>query len=185
MAVAGWVLGLVSIACLGGGLVHLARVVVVRSRIPGELCHAAMAVGMAAMFSPLGDPLPRPVWTVVFALGLVWFGAGAVRGRTLAGDAGHHAVGCAAMLLMLAAGHGAHGRGAAGALGVASVAALALTGYFAWHTLRCADRCRRADLGPGAAPATLRTHPLADPRLAAGGQLVTAAAMSVMLLGMV
>src|SRR5690606_25947342 len=88
MAVAGWVLGLVSIACLGGGLVHLARVVVVRSRIPGELCHAAMAVGMAAMFSPLGDPLPRPVWTVVFALGLVWFEIGRASCRWSGGVTG-------------------------------------------------------------------------------------------------
>jgi hypothetical protein len=143
-----------------------------------------MGLGMAAMFSPLGNPVPAPLWTVGFALGVVWFGGAMLRSRTF-GDAGHHVVGSGAMLLMLAAGHSAHGRGAAATLGAASVAALALTGYFAWHALRCADACRRPEPDvAGASAVAVRTRALDAPQLAAGAQLVTAAAMSVMLLGM-
>lgn len=183
MALAGWVAGAFAVVCLGVGLLHLLRAALRRLDVAGELSHAAMGLGMAAMFSPLGNPVPGPVWTVVFALGLAWFGSLVVRSRTFGGDAGHHAVGSGAMLLMLAAGHSAHGRGAAGTLGVASLAALALTGYFAWHALRCADGCRRPD--PAAGPVAVRTHALEAPHLAAGAQLLTAATMSVMLLGMV
>jgi hypothetical protein len=183
MALVGWVSGGLALACLGVGLLHLFRMVVLRQDVAGELSHAAMGLGMAAMFSPLGNPVPGPVWTVVFTLGVVWFGGAVARSWTFGGDAGHHVVGSGAMLLMLAAGHSAHGHGAAGTLGLASVVALGLTGYFAWHALRCADGCRRPE--PDAAPVAVRTRALEAPRLAAGAQLVTAAAMAVMLLGMV
>jgi hypothetical protein len=184
----GWVSGGLAVVCFGVGLLHLFRMVVRRQDVDGELSHAAMGFGMAAMFSPLGNPVPVPVWTVVFVLGLAWFGAAVLRGwtlggRTFGGDAGHHVVGSGAMLLMLAAGHSAHGRGAAGTLGLASVAALALTGYFAWHALRCADGCRRPE--PAAGALAVRTRTLEAPHVAAAAQLVTAAAMAVMLLGMV
>jgi uncharacterized protein DUF5134 len=179
----GWVSGGLAVVCLGVGLLHLLRVALRRLDVAGELSHAAMGLGMAAMFSPLGNPVPGPVWTVVFALGVLWFGVAVVRSRTFGGDAGHHVVGSGAMLLMLAAGHSAHGRGAAGTLGVASVAALALAGYFVWHTLRCADGCRRPD--PAAGAVAVRTRTLEAPRLAAAAQLLTASMMSVMLLGMV
>jgi hypothetical protein len=66
---------------------------------------------------------------------------------------------------------------------VVSVAALALTGYFAWHALRCADGCRRPEPTPGAV--AVRTGALEAPHVAAAAQLVTATTMSVMLLGMV
>jgi hypothetical protein len=181
----GWVSGGLAVVCLGVGLLHLFRMAVLRQDVAGELSHAAMGLGMAAMFSPLGNPLPGPVWTAVFVLGVVWFGGAVVRSRRFGGDAGHHVVGSGAMLLMLAAGHSAHGRGAAGTLGLASVVALALTGYFAWHSLRCADGCRRPEPAPGAGAVAVRTRALEAPQLAAGAQLVTAAAMSVMLLGMV
>jgi len=184
MALTGWVSGGLAVVCLGVGLLHLVRVVVLRQDMAGELSNAAMGLGMAAMFSPLGNPVPGPVWTVVFALGVAWFGAAVVLRRTFGGDAGHHVVGGGAMLLMLAAGHSAHGRGAAGALGLASVAALGLTGYFAWHALRCADGCRRPEPAADAAVA-VQTRALETPQLAAAAQLVTAATMSVMLLGMV
>lgn len=182
MALTGWLAAAFAVVCLGVGLLHLLRVAVVRADVPGELSHAAMGLGMAAMFSPLDDPVPGPVWTAVFALGVVWFGGAVLRTRAF-GDAGHHVVGSGAMLLMLATGHSAHGRGAAGTLGVASVAVLALAGYFAWHTLRCADGCRRPT--PPAGAVTVRTRVLEAPQLAAAAQLVSAATMSVMLLGMV
>ncbi len=178
----GWLSGGLAVVCLAAGLLHLLRVAVLREDVAGELSHAAMGVGMAAMFSPLGNPVPGPVWTVVFALGIVWFGGALMRTRTF-GDAGHHVVGSGAMLLMLAAGHSAHGHGAAGTLGMASVVALALAGYFALHTLRCADGCRRPE--PPAARVAVRTRAFEAPHLAAAAQLVSAATMSVMLLGMV
>jgi hypothetical protein len=183
MALAGWVSGGLAVVCLGIGLLHLLRVLALRGDVAGELSHAAMGLGMAAMFSPVGNPVPAPVWTVVFALALVWFGGAVLRSRAFGGDAGHHVVGSGAMLLMLAAGHSAHGDRAAGALGIASVVALALTGYFAWHALRCADGCRRPDPVPGVVD--VRTRALEAPHVAAAAQLVTAGAMSVMLLGMV
>jgi hypothetical protein len=183
MALTGWLGGAFAVVCLGVGLLHLLRAALLRLDVAGELSHAAMGLGMAAMFSPLGNPVPGAVWTVVFALAMAWFGGVVVRGRTFGGDAGHHAVGSGAMLLMLAAGHSAHGRGGAGTLGVVSVAALALTGYFAWHALRCADGCRRAEPTPGAV--AVRTGVLEAPHVAAAAQLVSAATMSVMLLGMV
>lgn len=185
MALTGWVSGVLAVVCLGVGLLHLLRVGLRRRDVAGELSHAAMGFGMAAMFSPLGNPVPGPVWTVVFALGVVWFGGAVLRGRTFGGDAGHHVVASGAMLLMLAVGHSAHGRGAAGALGTASVVALALTGYFAWHTLRCADGCRRPEPAPDAGAVAVRTRALEAPHVAAAAQLVTAAAMAAMLLGMV
>jgi Domain of unknown function (DUF5134) len=185
MALMDGVSGGLAVVCFGVGLLHVLRAAVRRQDIAGELSHAAMGAGMAAMIWPLGNPVPGPVWTVVFALGIVWFGGAALRSRTFGADAAHHVVGSGAMLLMLAAGHSAHGRGAAGTLGLASVAALALTGYFAWHALRCADGCRRPEATPGAGAVAVRTRALETPQLAAAAQLVTAATMAVMLLGMV
>jgi hypothetical protein len=183
MSLMGWVSGGLAVLCLAIGLLHMVRMVVLRQDVAGELSHAAMALGMAAMFSPLGNPVSGPVWTVVFALAIVWFGGALVRSRTFGGDAGHHVVGSGAMLLMLAAGHSANGHGAAGTLGIASVVALGLTGYFGWHALRCADGCRRPE--PAAGAVVVRTRTLEAPHIAAAAQLVTAAAMAVMLLGMV
>lgn len=171
-----------AVVCVVVALFHLARLAVRRRDVVGELAHALMGLGMAAMFSPAADPVPAPVWTVVFAAGLAWFGAGARRSGTLGGDAGHHVVGSCAMLLMLAAGHGAH-------TGVASLAALALTGYFAWHALRCVDRCRASGpvREPGGAAVAVRAEVRVfdPPQHAAAAHLVMAAAMTVMLLGMI
>lgn len=170
-----------AVVCVAVALFHLVRLAVRRRDVAGELAHALMGLGMAAMFSPAADPVPGPVWTVVFVLGLAWFGAGALRSGTLGGDAGHHVASSCAMLLMLAAGHGAHA-------GVASLAALALTGYFAWHALRCVDRCRstRPVREPGGAAVVVRpeVRVLDPPQHAAVAHLVMAVAMTVMLLGM-
>ncbi|WP_345602970.1 DUF5134 domain-containing protein [Pseudonocardia adelaidensis] len=176
-----WVTGVLAAGCLAVGLFHIARLVVLRRDVASELAHAAMGAGMAAMFSPLDDPVPGPVWTLVFVLCLAWFGGAVLRSRTFGGDAGHHVVASGAMLLVLAAGHGP---GTTRTLGMASVVALGLAGYFAWHTLRCADRCRRPEpAAPGAARAAVRARVLEAPGPAAAAQLVTAAAMAVMLLG--
>lgn len=196
----GWMSAGLAVICLGIGLLHLVRLAVRRRDVAAELSHAAMGLGMAAMFSPLGNPVPGPVWTAVFVVCAAWFVAAVLRTRSLSGEAAHHVVGSGAMLFMLAAGHdpaapaghaahAAHDGGASGALGLASVAALMLTGYFAWHALRCADRCRRPEPAaspPGSAVALRApTWSLDAPQTAAAAHLVMAAAMAVMLLGMV
>ncbi|WP_219413089.1 DUF5134 domain-containing protein [Pseudonocardia nigra] len=179
-----WVNGALAVVCLALAPLHVLRVALLRRDVAVEVSSAVMALGMAAMFSPLDDPLPQPVWTGAFVLSAAWFGALVVRGGGLHGEAGHHVIGSAAMLFMLAAGH-THA-----ATGIASVVAIALTGYFAWHALRCADRCRSLPAAPdgaGAPAVGLRTSVLAlrAPQAAAAAHLVMAVAMAVMLLGMV
>jgi hypothetical protein len=88
--------------------------------------HGAMALGTAAMLVPALDPVPGPAWVVVFtALGL---GAVAVRRPV------PHAIGCAAMLVMLLAGHGHGGERRGGSL-LASAVTLVL---LAWCLLELA-----------------------------------------------
>jgi hypothetical protein len=198
-----WFGGTLALTCVLVGALHLLRLVVLRRDMVGEASHAAMGLGMAAMFSPLGDPVPRPVWAGVFALCAAWFAVLALRAG--GPDARHHVVGSAAMLFMLLGGthvhavagggeHAGHGAAAAGGLGVAPVAAIVLAGYFAWHALRCIDRMR-----PGVLPAVPAAEVAANvtvalrapalslraPQTAAVAHLVMAVAMAAMLLGMV
>lgn len=212
-----WVTGALAVACLAVAALHLVRLALLRCDLVDGSAHAAMALGMAAMFSPVGDPVPAPVWAAVFLLSGAWFAALVLRSGSpgvLGGDAAHHVAGSAAMLFMLGsgpapadggspAGHAAHGGGAAGLLGLASVVAIVLAGYFAWHTLRCADRLRSARIGsphvgsprigsgagtepgPGGPVALRRAVSLGSPRLTAGAHVAMAAAMTCMLLGMV
>lgn len=147
------------------GVVHLIRLATARrdGRSPmGEAAHAAMGLGMAAMFSPLGDPLPAPVWPVVFGAIVVWFGVTAYRSGWFTDDAGHHVVGGVAMLFMAlvgSAGHSASGHAGHGATQGAwtSLLALCFAGYFAWHVMRCADRL----LAAGRVPAATEAVPVA------------------------
>jgi hypothetical protein len=184
-----WGSAALALACLVAGVLHVVRLVVVRRDVAAEASHAAMALGMAAMASPLGDPVPEPVWMGVFVGFAAWFAALALRTRSADREAVHHVVGSGAMLFMLGAEHtGGHAMVAPpGQLAVVvPVTAMALTGYFSWHALRCAERCRRdpdadgcAESG-GAVALSLRT-----PQAGAAGHLVAAVAMSAMLLGMV
>lgn len=163
---------LLVVGCLAVVGLHLLRLVVVRADPQGEASHAAMGVGMAAMFSPVGDPVPSPVWIALFALCGAWAGAAALRtpAGPLRSEAVHHVVGGGAMVFMLSVGHG-------DAPAPASVAAIVLAGYFGWHVLRCSDRF-------GAAPAVVAAA-VRSARVAAGAHAALAAAMAVMLLGMV
>jgi peptidoglycan/LPS O-acetylase OafA/YrhL len=193
-----WGSGALALACLAAGVLHLVRLVTLRRDVVGEMSHAAMAFGMAAMASPLGDPVPEPFWTAVYVLVAAWFVVLVLRTRSTGGDAVHHVLGSGAMLFMLAAdhsaGHGATGGGAL--LGLVPVTAVALTGYFAWHALRCADRWRRGrepghcepgHCEPSGTVLTLRSPVLSacTPQAGAAGRLVAAVAMSAMLLGMI
>ena len=201
-----WGSAALALACLAAGVLHVVRIAVVRRGVGAEASHAAMALGMAAMASPIGDPVPEPVWTAVFAGIAAWFAALALRTRATDRDVVHHVVGSGAMLFMLAVEHSGHssgpsmeiamGHGAMGGPpGVVPLTAMALTGYFAYHALRCADRCRQAPedagcrgearlatAGPAAPERTLALH---TPRAGAIGHLVAAVAMSAMLLGMI
>jgi len=192
------------VACLAVGLLHLVRLVLVRRDLVGEASHAVMATGMAATASPLGNPVPEPVWTAVFALVAAWFGVLALRSGGLGGERGHHVIGSAAMLFMLVVEHGGASEGhmaaasdsTSVALVLAPAIALALAGYFAWHTLRCAGRCGRQASGePAAAVAGGGAAPAASgavravwsprtPQTAAAGHLVLAVSMAAMLMGM-
>jgi hypothetical protein len=198
-----WVDAGLSVICLGLAVLHLLRLAVRRRDVVAELSHTAMALGMAAMFAPFADPVPQPVWFAVFVVCAAWFAALALRSGRLGGEAPHHVVGSATMLFMLAAGHGApaadgsahaghiaHGGGAADTLGLTSVAAIVLTAYFAWHALRCADRCRPVEVpdAPASAVAvrtSVRSLSIHGPQVAAGAHMVMAALMASMLLGMV
>ena len=190
----GWGSGALAVVCLAVGVMHLVRLAVVRRDVVGEASQVAMALGMAAMASPLGDPVPEPVHGGVRAQ-RPWFGVLAFRSGGSGDEAAHHVVGSVAMSFMLAADHptGHEAHVAPAMPGIAPVAAMALTGYFAWHVLRCADRCRTTvPVAAGGAPAgsaagsmALPAFSLRAPQTAAAGDLVLAAAMAAMLLGMV
>jgi hypothetical protein len=207
-----WVSAGLALVCLAVVALHLARLVAHANAfgdVPGgpigEISHAVMALGMAAMFSPLGDPLPAPAWTIAFVLCGAWFAAVALRAGSFGGDAGHHVVGSAAMLFMLLtghdhvesgtgadAGHAAHHSSTDGGVGIASVVAILLAGYFVWHALRCSDRLRTAVAHPapgdprsGTTEVAQRTGVLRSARTVAQAHVVMAVAMTVMLLTMV
>jgi hypothetical protein len=182
-----WGSGALALACLAVGMLHLVRLAVLRRDVAGEASHAAMGLGMAAMASPFGNPVPEPGWTAVFVLSAAWFGALALRTRCVGGETVHHVVGSGAMLFMLAAGHSGehagHGGGIEDPLGLVPVTAIALAGYFTWHALRCADRHRSPPVAAGG-PVAVRAPALSlrTPQAAAVAHLVAAAAMAFMLL---
>lgn len=192
--------GLLAVACVVVGLLHVARLA--GPDPVGELSHAAVGVGMAAMFSPFGDPVPAPVWIAVFVLCGAWFAAAALRSTYRRtddrADAVHHVIGSGAMLFMLLGAHGrgvadtgavhaaqvGHGGGPDGGFGLASLVSIVLAGYFAWHVLRCVDRLWAVPV-PAAGAVRVRTAVLRDARVLAAAHVVMAVAMTVMLLGMV
>jgi hypothetical protein len=209
-----WVHGVLAVLCLAIGGLHLVRLVRMRHGRALEAAYAGMALGMAGMFAPAGDPVPAPLWIALFLLGGGWFGGLLLHARSigaLGGEARHLLVGSAAMLFMLGADHdtgavdGRHAAPAAGApgtAGLASAVALAFAAYFVLHTLRCADRLRAtpggeragrpvlaaADPGPAAAIATVVRSPAPTPcstSVSATAHLVMTAAMAIMLVGLI
>src|SRR4051794_15580272 len=155
-----WFNALLACVSLGLGLLHLVRLATARRDgrpLAGEASHAVMGFGMAAMFSPVGAPVPAAVWIAAFGLSAAWFAALTLRTGPAGDDAGHHVVCGVAMLFMLSLGLGeqaasggphAH-HAAAGPAAWTSVVAIVLAGYFAWHVMRCGDRvaaARRARL---------------------------------------
>lgn len=103
-----------------------------------DLAHVAMGFGMAAMFSPVGDPLPKVAWAAVFAVATGWFAARMLldwpnlRELPTTGRAWHwhHVIEPLAMIYMvLAPSHMAMSDGVPNPL--TSAISIGLLGYFA------------------------------------------------------
>jgi hypothetical protein len=174
-----WFNALLAAVALGLGLLHLVRLATARRdgrSIVGEASHAAMGLGMSAMFSPFGDPVPAAVWLGIFGLSAAWFAASALRTGLAADDAGHHVVCGVSMLFMLSVGMrstegmdmssgehaGHHMGGGAGFAGWTSLVAIVLAGYFAWHVMRCGDRFAAARRARTPEPALAGASPMVD-----------------------
>lgn len=176
-----WLSGVVSSLLLFAALVYVVRLAG-RFRF-GDLSHAAMAAGMAAMFSPLGDPVPEAVWVAVFSVCAAVSLPGSFRGGYDGVEARHHLVGSLAMLFMLLGGH-RHADPPLGA-GLASVAALALAGYFIGYALWGVERIAALRVSTTAGATQLARSGLLSPTTAAAAGMVTALAMATMLLAMI
>jgi hypothetical protein len=192
-------------------LVSLARLVV-RHREPGsDAWHTVMATGMVAMAWPAADPLPGWGWAACFGAGIVWAAAVLVRigpvhaaatdltaWRATAAGAAHQLAGGAAMLLMLALGHGGasppaataggtaggtagsvdHGAGhPGGAAPVGEVSAVAAVAGVGFLVVAAVGLARLTRSGAGHPAGLLRSSTVATARSA-----VMAAGMGVMLL---
>ena len=195
------------LACLLAGAGYLALLAVRRAPAVTALAHAAMGLGMAAMFLPALDPVPHAAWVALFVVSGAWFGAEALRAGTVGGPAGALVVGAAAMLFMLLVGHDhaatsagpvdpehAH-HAASGGSGALLVTVLALV-FAAWYatdlvrhaTHRSADvpaaDVPAADVPAAGAPVAVveRAAVRVSPQVVA--HVVMSVAMLVMLLGM-
>jgi Domain of unknown function (DUF5134) len=123
--------------------------------------HALMGTAMAGMLVSQLDLLPSSIWLVAFGTGAAWFGASAIRARTLGRFSWQcrfpvpHLIECIAMLYMLLAVPGAQpgakvampGMGAspsapAGFPALAVVLALFMLGYLLWATDQLAALAR-------------------------------------------
>jgi hypothetical protein len=135
------------LATLSLGVAAVFAVLVVRPRCgrSAAATHALMGLGMAAMFSPWGDPVPPLPAAGVFAAVAVWFGARLLRGApTGAGGAAHLVLAPAAMAAMyLSHAHGSHHTGTV----VIAALWLGLAGYFGWHAAASARRVQQAWVG--------------------------------------
>jgi hypothetical protein len=173
-----------------------------------ELSHLGMALGMAAMFSPIGDPLPRLMWLLVFGMLAAWFASRTLREGLRPDDTAQHLVANLAMLFMVLAmgghtvtvgtagahaGHEGHAAGGADGSGliegpVGTVLSVLLAGYFAVHAVRALRRlvtASRPDVLPGApaaggAGAVTAVRGRAQSRVEAATHVVMSLSMTVM-----
>jgi hypothetical protein len=79
-----------AVVCLAAGLLHLVRLARLRRDVVRRGLVHGRALGMSAMFSPLGDPVPTAVWPAVFVLAAV--GLVAAPAMLLAGHVAWHAL---------------------------------------------------------------------------------------------
>jgi hypothetical protein len=112
----GWLGTAVFVAVAGYCVARLVAAARTPEAYPGrhravDVAHVLMAVGMAAMLSPVGGPLPMAAWQTVFLLLTAWFAGSWWQSRGADdrwhggwhGNGLHHALGAAAMLYMLTA----------------------------------------------------------------------------------
>jgi hypothetical protein len=155
-----------TLLCLAVAAVHVLRLVAAPTDV-GEAAHALMGLGMAAMLSPVGDPVPTPVWVGAFACATLWFTASALREGTWVSPSVHHVVGGVATLVMLAPSSGppasggaesgghAHAAGEGVGMGLSSLASVLLAGYFVWRAVEVLLRWPGSrEALPGPAPDT-------------------------------
>lgn len=164
-----------------------------------EVAEVLMALGMLAMVSPLGGPIPHAGWEAVFVVAAVWLGARWLRLlRARAGpgcdqgcvrsQCGHHAVGTAVMFYMFAGmtgdGHAGHDTqpwivlaGHEGSLVLAPLAVAAAT-YFLVDIVLCGVRCVRGRGGTGS------HRPPVPALFSSGARASSRAAMGVAMAGM-
>jgi hypothetical protein len=204
-----WSDGLLGLACLLAGLFHIGMLLAGRARFAPAAAHAAMGIGMAAMFVPAAVPVPRPVWVALFLVITAWFAAAGIRAGSLLGDAGAHVVGAVAMLYMLlgpahggGATHGVvdsahvHHGGGSGAATTLLLLSLIALGFAAWFICDVVGRLVRFTDDVRSVPESVGAG--TDSRRAAGNSvragvaraaavpgMVMSAAMAVMFLGMV
>ncbi|MGH3613781.1 MAG: DUF5134 domain-containing protein [Pseudonocardia sp.] len=192
-----WLDGPLAVLCLGIGLLYTVMVLTRNARPTSGLAHALMGVGMAAMFAPRFDPLPRVGWVVIFVLIGAWFGAAALRDGPRFGEPAHHVVGAAAMIFMLLAHrhdaapavvdppHAHHGAAAGGGTAAFSALALVLAAYFVTHAVHHLSARAAADAEPvpvGTVGVLVRMN---AQRAVPASHVVMGATMAIMLLGMV
>lgn len=195
-----WLDGPLAVLSLGIGLLYTVMVISRNARPTSGLTHALMGVGMAAMFAPRFDPLPRVGWVAIFVLIGAWFGATALREGLRFGGPAHHVVGAAAMVFMLLVhrpdaaaavvadpAHAHHGAATAAVGGTAAFSALALVlaAYFVAHAVHhLSARGSGVDepVPAGAVGVLVRMN---AQRAAAASRVVMGATMAIMLLGMV
>jgi hypothetical protein len=186
----GWLCVAVFLAVAGYCVLRL----VVADRVRGypgchralDTAHLVMALGMAAMCSPVGGPVPVAGWQTVFLLMAAWFAGAAWRARRTGvrveplgwhGGGLHHAAAALGMLYMLSvmphgahemsdAWMGAHPSGGGPALGWVVVA------YFGGSAVLLGRHLARAAVPPGGWPAVL-----AGRRVATACQLAMALGM--------
>ena len=162
-----------------------------------DVTHVVVGVGMAAMFSPVPDPVPRPLWTAIFIAAAVWFAARMVRDWPRLRDAApggrawhwHHVIEPLAMAYMVWAMPGPGGMTGMSATagmrmalpgGVLTVTVTtALWGYFVgfavWSARQAGRVPVRAALGTDGSPVA---GLLLSPRLAVSCHTVMCAGMA-------
>lgn len=160
-----------------------------------EVAEVLLCLGMLAMVSPIGAPVPVAGWQALFGSAALSLSASWVRARVrraseppacLARQCGHHAVCAVVMLYMLlgAAGHAGHGgdpwQTMAGHSGVLPVPALAVAaaGYLFVDMARCTVRAARDTGDVGAVPVMFRA------RTRHAARAVMGVTMGIMLLSM-
>jgi len=142
--------------------------------------HVLMGLGMAAMFSPWGDPVPPLLGACVFAALALGFGGRLLRGAPAgSGGAAHLVVAPAAMAAMYLS-HASGGQHASGLLLAALW--LGLAGYFGWHAAASVGRVQQAWSGVPTGEGAVVAPPVRRLWVEPGAHVVMSGLMAAMFL---